>query len=132
MKRVGLHRAVERAVPTLAQLYDLHAKECARAAEQTDNPKRREMLIKLAMHWRQEAQTLRQSPQPNRSEDDGKAAPHGTKSVPNTTKKANTSPGHKKTRPPELRERTKNLTGTKSLSSSVMGGIKTAARAASS
>jgi hypothetical protein len=40
------------------------------------------MLIKLAMQWRQEAQTLRQSPQPNRSEDDGKAAPHGTKSVP--------------------------------------------------
>jgi hypothetical protein len=59
------------------------------------------MLIKLAMQWRQEAQTLRQSPQSNRSEDDGKAATRGTKSAPNTTKqsqKANTSPGHEKTR----------------------------------
>jgi hypothetical protein len=37
-------------------LYDLHAEECARAAEQTDNPKHREMLIKLAMQLRQEAQ----------------------------------------------------------------------------
>jgi hypothetical protein len=103
VKRVGFHPPVERAVPILAQLYDLHAEECARAAEQTDNPKRREMLIKLAMQWRQEAQTLRQSPQPNHSEDDGKAATRGTKSAPNTTKqsrKANTSPGHEKTRAP--------------------------------
>ena len=84
---------------TLARLYDLHAEECARAAEETDNPNRREMLIKLAMQWRQEAQTLRQSPQPNRSEDDTKAATHSTKSAPNTTKrsqKANTSPGRDK------------------------------------
>jgi len=92
----GFIRAVERAVTTLAQLYDLHAEECARSAEQTDNPKRREMLIKLAMQWRQEAQALRQSPQPNCSEDDDKAATHSTKNAPNTTKrsqKANTSPG---------------------------------------
>ena len=114
----GFIRAVERAVTTLAQLYDLHAEECVRSAEQTDDPKRREMLIKLAMQWRQEAQTLRQSPQPNGSE--GKAATHSTKRAPNTTKrsqKANTSPGHEKTRPPEPRECAKNLTGTKSLSS---------------
>src|SRR5262245_42428770 len=89
-------RAVERAVPTLARLYDLHAEECARSAEQTDNPKRREMLIKLAMQWRQEAQALRQSPQLNRSKDDGKAATHSTKSASNTanrSQKANRSPG---------------------------------------
>jgi hypothetical protein len=103
-KRVGLGRgeacrgfigAVERPVPTLARLYERHAEECARAAEQTDDPKRREMLIKLAMQWRQEAQALRQSPQPNRSEDDGKAATRSTKSAPNTTKrsqKGNTGP----------------------------------------
>jgi hypothetical protein len=105
----GFIRAVERAVPTLAQLYDLHAEECARAAEQTDNPKRREMLIKLAMQWRQEAQTLQQSPQPNGSEDDAKAATHSTKSVPNTTKrfqKKNMSPGPRKNaRPPGMTER---------------------------
>jgi hypothetical protein len=92
----GFLRVVERAVPTLARLYDLHAEECTCAAEQTDNPKRREMLIKLAMQWRQDAQTLRQSPQPNGSEDDAKAAKRATKSAPNTTKqsqKASTSPG---------------------------------------
>jgi hypothetical protein len=105
----GFIRAVERAVTTLAQLYDLHAEECARAAEQTDNPKRREMLIKLAMQWRQEAQTLQQSPQSNGSEDDAKAATHSTKSVPNTTKrfqKKNMSPGPRKNaRPPGMTER---------------------------
>jgi hypothetical protein len=84
VKRVGFICAVERAVITLAQLYDLHAEECVRTAEQTDDPKRREMLIKLAMQWRQEAQSLRQSPQPSRPEDDGKAATR--KSAPNTTK----------------------------------------------
>jgi hypothetical protein len=83
-------------VPTLAQLYDLHAEECVRTAEQTDDPKRREMLIKLAMQWRQEAQALQQSPQPNCSEDDGKEATHSTKTATKTMKrsqKANTSPG---------------------------------------
>jgi hypothetical protein len=92
----GFIRAVERAVTTLPQLYDLHAEECVRSADQTDDPKRREMLIKLAMQWRQEAQALRQSSQPNHSENDGKAATHSTESAPNTTKrcqKANTSPG---------------------------------------
>jgi len=68
----GFIRAVERAVTTLAQLYDLHAEECVRSAEQTDDPKRREMLIKLAMQWRQEAQTLRQSSEPSRSGDTGR------------------------------------------------------------
>ena len=99
----GFIRAVERAVTTLAQLYDLHAEECVRSAEHTDDPKRREMLIKLAMQWRQEAQALRQSSQPNGSEDDARAATRSTKSAPNTTKqfqKANTSPGHEKTHAP--------------------------------
>jgi hypothetical protein len=97
----GFIRPVERAVPTLAQLYDLHAEECVRSAEQTDDPKRHEMLIKLAMQWRQEAQALRQSSQPNRS-DDGKAATHSTKTATNTTKrsqKANTPGPMKNARP---------------------------------
>jgi hypothetical protein len=89
-------------------LYDLHAEECARAAEKTDDPKRREMLVKLAMQWRQEAQTLRQSPRPNSSEDDAKAATHSTKSVPNTTKRF---------------QKAKDV-------QTVMGGIKTPTRAA--
>jgi hypothetical protein len=72
-------------------------------------PSAREMLIKLAMQWRQEAQALRQSPQPNGSEDDGEAATHSTKR-PNTTKRS---------------QKAKDV-------QTVMGGIKTAVRAASS
>jgi hypothetical protein len=43
----------------LAQLYDHHADECALAAERTDNPRHRAMLIKLIDEWRQAAQLLR-------------------------------------------------------------------------
>jgi hypothetical protein len=83
---LGFIRAVEQAMTTLAQLYDLHAEECAREAAQTDDPKRREMLIKLASQWRQDAQALRQSAQASRSEEDGKVLTR--KSAPNTTKQA--------------------------------------------
>jgi hypothetical protein len=47
------------------ELYDLHAEECARAAERTDNPRYRALLVKCAAEWREAAQALRQSPQPN-------------------------------------------------------------------
>ena len=43
----------------LAQLYDRHADDCARSAEQTDNPARRALLLKFADQWRHEAQQLR-------------------------------------------------------------------------
>jgi hypothetical protein len=36
----------------LVRLYDRHAEDCARAAEQTDDPKHRAMLIKLAYELR--------------------------------------------------------------------------------
>jgi hypothetical protein len=36
------------------ELYEHHAKECVRAAGQTDNPKHREMLLKMAREWMQE------------------------------------------------------------------------------
>jgi hypothetical protein len=45
----------------LAQLYENHAEECARAAERTDDPRRRALLIKLAAEWRRDAQVLRQT-----------------------------------------------------------------------
>ena len=35
-----------------AELYEYHASECIRDAGQTDDPKRREMLLKLAREWR--------------------------------------------------------------------------------
>jgi hypothetical protein len=48
----------------LARLYDRHAEECARAAEQTDDPRHRALLMKCAAEWREAAQALRQSGQP--------------------------------------------------------------------
>jgi hypothetical protein len=57
---VGPHRAVE-FVMALVRLYEHHAEECARAAEQTNDPRRRALLVKLAAEWRAEAQELLQS-----------------------------------------------------------------------
>jgi hypothetical protein len=48
----------------LARLYDFHAEDCARAAEQADDPRHRAMLIKLVDEWRKAAQELRQHPSP--------------------------------------------------------------------
>jgi hypothetical protein len=62
------------AVPDLIQLYERHAEECARAAEQTDNPRHRALLLKCAAEWREAAQALRQSPQPNADGARGRAA----------------------------------------------------------
>ena len=44
----------------LAQLYERHADECARAAEQAEDPQRRALLLQLADEWRRDAQRLRQ------------------------------------------------------------------------
>jgi hypothetical protein len=35
-----------------AELYEYHASECVRDAAQTDDPERREMLLKWAREWR--------------------------------------------------------------------------------
>jgi hypothetical protein len=40
------------AVPTLAQIYENHAADCTRAAEQTNDPVFRNMLLTLAFQWR--------------------------------------------------------------------------------
>ena len=51
-------------MPTLAQVYEDHAADFTRAAEQTDDPVFREMLLTLALQWRlaarEEAATLSQ------------------------------------------------------------------------
>jgi hypothetical protein len=54
------------AVPTLAQVYEDHAADCARAAEQTDDPVFRKMLLTLALQWRLAAreEAAMQSSQP--------------------------------------------------------------------
>jgi hypothetical protein len=43
-------------VPTLAQVYEDHAADCTRAAEQTDDPVFCKMLLILALQWRLAAQ----------------------------------------------------------------------------
>ena len=45
-------------MPTLAQVYEQHSEECIRAAANTDDPKQRAMLLKLASEWREDAKAL--------------------------------------------------------------------------
>lgn len=54
------------AVPTLAQIYENHAADCTRAAEQTNDPVFRNMLLILAFQWRLAAreEVAMQSTQP--------------------------------------------------------------------
>ena len=42
--------------PTLPQVYEERAADCTRAAEQTDDPVFRTMLLTLALQWRLAAQ----------------------------------------------------------------------------
>ena len=46
-------------MPILAQLYEYHAEDCISAAAKADDPKRRDMLLKLASAWREDAEALR-------------------------------------------------------------------------
>jgi hypothetical protein len=46
-----------------AQIYEHHAEDCIRAAARTVDPKRRDVLLDLAIKRREEAQALRQSTQ---------------------------------------------------------------------
>jgi hypothetical protein len=56
-------------MPDLASVYDRHAEDCARAAEQTNDPRQRAMLIKLVDEWRKAAQELRlQHPSPSQEQ----------------------------------------------------------------
>ena len=43
-------------VPTLAKVYEDRAEDCTRAAEQTDDPVFRKMLLMLALQWKLAAQ----------------------------------------------------------------------------
>jgi hypothetical protein len=67
----------------LAQLYDRHADDCARSAEQTDNPARRALLLKFANQWRHEAQQLRAT------EDGALSAPNLSHSSRPTRRRSN-------------------------------------------
>ena len=59
MEHVGFPRTLRvPAMPTLAQVYEQHWEECIRAAAETDDPKQRVMLLKLASEWREDAKEL--------------------------------------------------------------------------
>jgi len=45
-------------MPTLADIYEEQAEECIRSAARADDPKRRDLLLKLASAWRK-AKALR-------------------------------------------------------------------------
>jgi hypothetical protein len=52
---------IERKTPvssSLVKLYEQHAKECAEAAEQTDDPIQRVILLRMAHEWMQDAATI--------------------------------------------------------------------------
>ena len=46
-------------MPPLVQLYEYHAEDCIRSATKTDDPKQRDLLLKLASAWREDAERLR-------------------------------------------------------------------------
>jgi hypothetical protein len=61
-------RKDEGASLVLAELYEQHAEECLRRAAKMDDPKRCDLLLKLAMQWRKDAEALRQSTPPKKDD----------------------------------------------------------------
>src|SRR5262245_52056795 len=51
-----------RARPTLADIYEDHAEDCILAAAKTDDPNQRNVLLHLAIEWREDAEALRCHP----------------------------------------------------------------------
>jgi hypothetical protein len=47
---------------TLAQIYEDHAEDCICAAARSDDLKRRDVLLHLAIKWRESAEALRREP----------------------------------------------------------------------
>jgi hypothetical protein len=51
-------------MPTLADIFEVHAEKFVRSAGRTDDPNRRDLLVKLASQWREDALALRRSEAP--------------------------------------------------------------------
>jgi precorrin-6x reductase len=47
-----------------ASIYDWFARDCMHAAEQTDDPRQREILLKLGVQWAAAAQQVRDERRP--------------------------------------------------------------------
>ena len=45
-------------MPTLAQVYEQHSEDCIRSAAETNDPKQRALMLKLASEWREDAKEL--------------------------------------------------------------------------
>ena len=45
-------------MPTLVQVYEQHSEECIRSAAETNDPKQRALMLKLASEWREDAKAL--------------------------------------------------------------------------
>jgi hypothetical protein len=43
---------------SLVKLYEQHARECAEAAERTDNPVHRMILLRMAREWMEDATAI--------------------------------------------------------------------------
>jgi hypothetical protein len=54
-------------MPTLADIFEVHAEKFILSADRTDDPKRRDLLVKLASQWREDAQALRRGEAPSRA-----------------------------------------------------------------
>ena len=50
-------------MPTLADIYEIQAEECLRAAAKADDPQRRALMLKLADAWRKDAEALKRGEQ---------------------------------------------------------------------
>ena len=50
-------------MPTLADIYEIQAEECLRAAAKADDPQRRALMLKLAHAWRKDAEALKRGEQ---------------------------------------------------------------------
>jgi DNA-binding FrmR family transcriptional regulator len=60
---MGLHaRSVKFAMSNLADIYEDHAEDCILTAAQTDDRTRRDLLLHLAIKWRESAEALRREP----------------------------------------------------------------------
>jgi hypothetical protein len=68
-KHSGVYWALKRIgtslMATLAQIYEEHAEECLRTAARMDDPKRRDLMLKLANQWREDAKALRRGEAPS-------------------------------------------------------------------
>ena len=73
-------------MPTLADIYEIQAEECLRAAAKADDPQRRALMLKLAHAWRKDAEALKRGEklQPASAPRKARAFGRGAEGTPRT------------------------------------------------